>query len=332
MSSIIIILIWISIIAIITAIPLSIDITTKVNATPLNFFSNVLPLSVDTSIVNETIENQEINSANTNQVKPKIYTSFYPIYDFVNKIGKDMVDTSTIVPAGIEPHDFEPTPKQIIELQNADLIFVNGAGFEKWIERVQGANTVDLSKSLAVEKTANSVPDPHIWLDPVVVKNISAGILNTLIKIDPQNADYYENNQIEFSVNLDKLNSDIVGNLTDCRLDDFIAFHDAFSYFAKRYGLNQHSIEGLAPEADVDPQRVSDTINLARQLGVNIIFAEETVDPRLSNTIANEINGKVLVLNPIEVLSQQELENGEDYFSKMYENLENLKVALDCKS
>ena len=136
--------------------------------------------------------------------------------------------------------------------------------------------------------------------------------------------------QVSLSPKLDKLNSDIAGNLTDCSLDDFIAFHDAFSYFAKRYGLTQHSIEGLAPEADVDPQRVSDTISLARQLGVKVIFAEESVDPRLSNTIANEINGQVLVLNPIEVLSQQELESGEDYFSKMYKNLENLKVALEC--
>lgn len=330
MSNNIIILICISI-AIITTISLSIGVTANVNATPLNYFSHVLPLSVDASIVNETLENQETNSANTNQDKPKIYTSFYPIYDFVNKIGKDMVEASTIVPAGIEPHDFEPTPKQIIDLQDSDVIFINGAGFEKWIERVQGANTVDLSTSLAIEKT-DSVPDPHIWLDPIIVKNISAVILDTLIKIDPQNSDYYEKNQMEFSSSLDKLNSDIVRNLTDCRLDDFIAFHDAFSYFAKRYELTQHSVEGLAPEADVDPQRVSDTINLARQLNVSVIFAEETVDPRLSNTIANEINGQVLILNPIEVLSQQELENGEDYFSKMYENVENLKVALGCRS
>ena len=292
-------------------------------------FSIDLPTKVNSTTINGTLEGQEKILTNTVQDKPKVYTSFYPIYDFVNKIGKDIVDISTIVPAGGEPHDFEPTPKQIIELQNSDVIFMNGAGFERWIERVQGANTVDLSKSLSIEKIGTA-PDPHIWLDPIIVKNISALILDNLVKIDPDNADYYKNNQIDFNSKLDKLNSDIVGNLTDCRLDDFIAFHDAFSYFAKRYGLVQHSIEGLAPEGNVDPKRVSETINLARQLGVKIIFAEESVDPRLSNTIANEINGQVLVLNPIEMLSQQELENGEDYFSKMYKNLENLRIALEC--
>jgi zinc transport system substrate-binding protein len=316
-------------IAIIT-LSLPIDAATKDNAMSWNILSSILPLSVNASTVNETIGNQGTTSLNTNQDKLEVYTSFYPIYDFVNKIGKDIIDVSTIVPPGIEPHDFEPTPKQIIELQNSDVIFINGAGFEKWIERIQGVNTVDLSSSLSIEKT-EAVPDPHIWLDPLMVKNISAVILDTLIKIDSHNAKYYENNYVKLSSNLDKLNSDIVGNLTDCKLDDFIAFHDSFSYFAKRYGLTQHSIEGLAPEADVDPQRVSDTINLAKQLGVNVIFTEESIDPRLSNTIANEINGKVLVLNPIEVISQQELESGEEYFSKMYENLENLKVALDCK-
>lgn len=288
-----------------------------------------LPTRVNSTTVNGTLESQEKILTNTDQDKPKVFTSFYPIYDFVNKIGKDMVDASTIVPAGVEPHDFEPTPKQIIELQNSDIIFMNGAGFERWMERVQGTNTADLSTSLSIEKIGTA-PDPHIWLDPIIVKNISAIILDNLVKIDPDNADYYKNNQLDFNSKLDKLNSDIVGNLTDCRLDDFIAFHDAFSYFAKRYGLVQHSIEGLAPEGNVDPKRVSDTINLARQLSVKVIFAEESVDPRLSNTIANEINGQVLVLNPIEVLSQQELESGEDYFSKMYKNLENLKVALEC--
>lgn len=292
-------------------------------------FSIDLPTKVNSTTVNGTLESQEKILTNTDQDKPKVFTSFYPIYDFVNKIGKDMVDASTIVPAGVEPHDFEPTPKQIIELQNSDIIFMNGAGFERWMERVQGANMVDLSTSLSIEKIGTA-PDPHIWLDPVIVKNTSAIILDNLVKIDPDNADYYKNNQLDFNSKLDKINSDIVGNLTDCRLEDFIAFHDAFSYFAKRYGLVQHSIEGLAPEGNVDPKRVSDTINLARQLSVKVIFAEESVDPRLSNTIANEINGQVLVLNPIEVLSQQELESGEDYFSKMYKNLDNLKVALEC--
>ncbi len=304
--------------------------------------TNLVNASVTTNAssannVNSSISSQDGNIERpttsfdpiSNQSSLNTYASFYPVYDFVKKIGMEKVNVSIVVPPGIEPHDFEPTAKQVVELQNADLIFINGAGFEEWLDRIGNDNIVELSKGLSIENV-DSVPDPHIWLDPVLVKNLSTAILDALITRDPQNADYYKNNNIEFNTKLDKLNSDIKNNLTDCRLNDFIAFHDAFGYFANRYGLIQHSIEGLAPEAGVNPQSVSDAINLARQLNISVVFAEENIDPRLSETIANEIGGRVLLLNPIELISQEEQDLGEDYISKMYDNLNNLKIALGC--
>ncbi len=267
----------------------------------------------------------------SNQTNLKIFTSFYPLYDFVKKIGKDKVDVSLIVPAGIEPHDFEPTAKQIIEMQKANLIFINGAGFELWINKLTNSNIIDLSRDLPIEMVDNT-PDPHTWLDPVMVKTQAKTIFENLTSMDPQNTDYYMNNYIQFDTNLEELNSNIRNNLTDCNLNDFIAFHDAFGYFAKRYGLTQNTIQGLSQEADINPQRISDAINLSKQLGINIIFSEDNIDPRLSNTIANEINGQVLILSPIEILSDEEKQMNKDYFSKMYDNMNNLKIALKCTS
>lgn len=304
--------------------------TNLVNASVTTNASSIDNVNTSISYQNGNIETSTTNfDPISNQSSLNTYASFYPIYDFVKKIGMEKVNVSTVVPPGIEPHDFEPTAKQVVELQNADLIFINGAGFEEWLDRIGNDNIVELSKGLSIEN-ADSVPDPHIWLDPVLVKNLSTAILDTLITRDPQNADYYRNNNIEFNTKLDKLNSDIKNNLTDCRLNDFIAFHDAFGYFANRYGLIQHSIEGLAPEAGVNPQSVSDAINLSRQLNISVIFGEENIDPRLSETIANEIGGRVLLLNPIELISQEEQDLGEDYISKMYDNLNNLKIALGC--
>ena len=120
--------------------------------------------------------------------------------------------------------------------------------------------------------------------------------------------------------------------MTNCDLNDFIAFHDAFGYFVKRYGLTQHSISGSSPEADINPQRIAEAIKLAEQLGVSIIFSEDNIEPRLSNTIANEIGGKVLILSPIEMITREEQALNKDYFSKMYENLDNLKIALRCEN
>lgn len=280
---------------------------------------------------NKINDSESLIPMSSDKTHLKIFTSFYPIYDFVKKIGKDKVDISTIVPIGIEPHDFEPTAKQIIEIQKADLIFINGIGFESWISKVINSNIVDLSKNITIEKI-NSDPNPHIWLDPILVKTLSKTIFDRLVSLDPQNTDYYKENFKEFNNNLELLNSDILMNLTNCSLDDFIAFHDSFGYFAKRYGLTQHPIGGLSPEADVNPQRVSESIRLAEQLGINVIFSEDNIEPRLANTIANEIEGRVLILSPIEMISQEEQSLNKDYFSKMYDNLDNLKIALRCES
>lgn len=302
----------------------------------LTLFSSVISKSIATTnlsqnsnnSINESEGQRQISSNNTNL---KIFTSFYPIYDFVKKIGKDRMDVSSIVPAGIEPHDFEPTAKQIIELQKADVIFINGAGFESWINKMGNVTVVDLSKDLP-DEILGSTSDPHIWLDPILVKTYSKTIFEKLISLDPQNTDYYADNFNEFNNKLELLNLDISKNLTNCDLDDFIAFHDAFGYFAKRYGLTQHSISGSSPEADINPQRIADAIKLSEELGVNIIFSEDNIEPRLSNTIANEVGGKVLILSPIEMITQEEQALNKDYFSKMYDNLDNLKIALRCEN
>jgi len=276
-----------------------------------------------------------INSNNSDGIKSnatnplKIFASFYPIYDFVKKIGKDKVDVSVIVPNGMEPHDFEPTAKQIIDLQKADAIFINGMGFESWIDKLNDANIVDLGKDLPTEKNTQ-VANPHIWLDPLLVKLQAKYILNSLISLDPQNKLYYNDNHVQFTNNLDRLHADIVSNLTNCKLHDFLSFHNAFSYFADRYGLVQHSIQGLSPETEAPPQKIRESIDLAKQLGLDVVFTEEGVDPRLSDTIAQEISGQVLILSPIETISDEEKQMNKDYFSKMYDNLNNLKTALKC--
>jgi len=303
----------------------------------ITLFSSIIPKSIATTNLSQNDNNNSINESesqgiiSSNNTNLKIFASFYPIYDFVKKIGKDRVDVSTIVPASIEPHDFEPTARQIIELQKADVIFINGAGFESWIKKIGNAAVVDLSKDLPIENIG-STPDPHIWLDPNLVKAYSKTIFEKLISLDPQNTDYYTSNFNEFNGKLELLNSDINMNLTNCDLNDFIAFHDAFGYFAKRYGLTQHSISGLSPEGDINPQKITEAIKLAEQLGVNIIFSEDNIEPRLSDTIANEIGGKVMRLSPIEMITQEEQTLDKDYFSKMYDNLDNLKIALRCEN
>jgi zinc transport system substrate-binding protein len=179
--------------------------------------------------------------------------------------------------------------------------------------------------------TGNTV-DPHIWLDPILVKNQVKNIEEALIKLDPANKEYYEKSANNFSSELDSLDALIRSTLQTCDKKDFIAFHDAFNYFANRYGLKQHSIQGASPEGEVLPQKMQEMITLARDLGTNIIYSEELVDPRFAEVIAQELpNGQVLTLSPVEGIDSEEQAAGIGYLDKMRENVASLKIGLQCQ-
>lgn len=264
--------------------------------------------------------------------KLNIVASFYPIYEFVKQVGGDKVAISSLIPVGVEPHDFEPTIQQIQNAESADIVFFNGLGFESsWLNKINNDNLVDTSLGVNTTKTGNTI-DPHIWLDPILVKNQVKNIEDELIKLDPANKEYYQNNAINFTRALDSLDALIRSTLQTCDKKDFVAFHDAFSYFANRYGLKQHSVQEASPEGEVLPQRIQEIIELARGLGLNVIYSEELVDPRLAEVIAQEIpNGRVLILSPIEGIESKEQAAGIGYLDKMRENIDNLNAGLACQ-
>lgn len=276
---------------------------------------------------------------NASTHKIKIVASFYPVYEFVKKVGGDKVDASVLVPIGAEPHDFDPTIQQIQGVESAAMLVYSGAGMEStWINKVNPKFPVDTSEGIHLltsnDAQIHAPTDPHIWLDPILAIRQVENIRDGLSKVDPNNAAYYDQNAQNFIGQLKSLDTSIRGNLTssNCAKRDFIAFHNAFSYFAKQYGLNQHSIEGLTPQGEVLPQRLVQVVQLAKNLGINIIYSEDLVDPRSSQAIADEIpNGKVIVLSPIEGINKQEQQQGIGYLQKMYQNLSALKEGLQCK-
>lgn len=273
---------------------------------------------------------------NNNGSKINVVASFYPIYEFVKKVGADKVDVSTLVPLGVEPHDFEPTIEQIQRAESADLVIYNGAGLERWIEKINAKVKIDASQDISL-LTSNDTEneggyDPHVWLDPILVEALVEKIKDALVNIDPANSQYYQSNANKFIAELNNLDNNIKTELATCNKKDFIAFHNAFTYFANRYGLNQHSIHGITPEGEVLPQRLQEVIQLARDLGLNTIYSEDLVDPRSAEVIAQEIpNGKVLILSPIEGINAEEQKVGIDYLDKMNEDIDNLKIGLECQ-
>jgi zinc transport system substrate-binding protein len=291
----------------------------------------------DVALENDTSKALVISNSNLSEPiaqqssKINVVASFFPIYEFAKQVGGDRVNIMTLIPAGVEPHDYEPTIQQLQEAENADVVFFNGLGFEdSWIGRINNDNLVDTSSLLNLSQ-GSKTRNPHVWLDPVLAKAQVQQVENALIEIDPNNKLYYQNNAMNFTAELESLDSEIKNVLQTCNKKDFVAFHDAFGYFANRYGLIQHSVQGISPEGEVLPQRIEQTIRLADDLGLNVIYAEELLDPRFAEVIAQEIpNGKVLVLSPLEGIEKEEMDTGIGYLDKMEQNISNLKVGLEC--
>jgi zinc transport system substrate-binding protein len=297
-----------------------------------NQISNTsLPLDFGSTNVTQRNSNDELNS-NTSH-KLRVVSSFFPIGEFVKKIGGDMVESSLLIPAGVEPHDFEPTINQIQTVDSADVLVYNGLGIENWIAKINSAHKIDASEGLnaSYPDKRNMTLDPHIWLDPLLAKKEVENIRNGLMIVDPSNKDTYFNNAKIFLDELDNLDKAIRTDLESCKKRDFISFHNSFSYFAKQYGLNQHSISNVGPEAEITPTRLAEIINIAKSLGLSVIYSEELMDPRYASVVAQEIpEGKVLVLSPIEGLTKIEQDSGIGYIDKMHQNIKNLMVGLEC--
>lgn len=305
--------------------------------TALATIAVVIPLAMLATIYTARPEVQ----VSDEQEKITVVASFYPLYEFASHVGGDRAEVSSLVPVGIEPHDWEPTPQDRLRVQSASMLVINGAGFESWASGTEARVIVNTSEGIDLEHEEEIEEDkhgheggvnPHIWLDPVLAKHQVEKIREAMVNADPANADYYNENAGRFAAELDQLDAFVDLELSNCEKSDFIAFHDAFVHFAERYGLIQHSIHGVSPEGEILPQRLQEIIELANELGIDVIYAEDLIDSRLANTIAGEIpGGRVIVLSPIEGIDKEERALDISYIDKMKENVANLKVGLECR-
>ncbi|TBR10211.1 MAG: ABC transporter substrate-binding protein [Candidatus Nitrosotenuis sp.] len=277
----------------------------------------------------------------TETAKLNVVASFYPLYQFSKGVGGDKVDVSTLIPSGIEPHEWEPSPGDLVSLKHANVFVYNGVGMEPFIDRliaseeykntvfVESTKKIELIK-ITDENEARFMNNPHVWLDPILAKQQVAEIKDAFSKADPSNADYYAQNADDYNAKLDALDAKIRSGLSDCKKDTFMPFHDAYPYFAKRYGLKSLPLSGISPDSEITSSELKKFVDYVKANHVQVIFDEELVDPRLAQVLADEAGAKVMVFSPLEGLTDDEIKAGMTYFDKMDENLQNIKVALEC--
>ena len=262
-----------------------------------------------------------------------VYTSVYPIYDFTKKIGADTVRVENMVPAGVEPHDWEPSAQDIIRLEQAALFIYNGAGLEHWTEDVLLALE---NKDLVVLVASEGIPilqadgrkDPHVWLNPQYAKKEAENIMKALCEVNPDQAALYEENFLALSEEFDLLDEIFSEIFSNTHRKDVIVAHEAFGYLCEAYGLRQIGIEGLEPNTEPSPKKMREIIEFAKEHTVTTIFFEELASAKVAEIIASEIGATTAVLHPVEGLSEEQKERGDDYFSLMRENADALKKAL----
>ncbi|MBI4258822.1 MAG: zinc ABC transporter substrate-binding protein [Thaumarchaeota archaeon] len=268
--------------------------------------------------------------------KMPVVASFFPLYDFARQVGGDKVEVSILVSSGAEVHDWEPTVEAIRQAASAKVTLYNGANLEPWADSLKNSvgafniTHVDTSDGLSLLPLEEGGNDPHIWLDPQNAKHQVTKISEAFVNVDPANKEYYEANANMYMAKLDALDAEIRDSLRTCARTEFISFHEAFSYFAKRYGLTQLYLLSSGEE-EPSPEDVIRVIQAAQEKGITIVYSEPLQDPRLAEEVARHIpGGRVLSLSPLEEIPQEDIEAGEDYLSIMRENLRNLLEGLEC--
>ncbi len=180
------------------------------------------------------------------------------------------------------------------------------------------------------ESELNHVYDPHIWLDPILAKSQVMTIASYLEKSDPEHAEIYHDNAISYAKKLDQLDQEIKSELSDCKKDTFVPFHNAFSYFAERYDLHTLAvIQEFSPETPVTAKDIEELIYFAEENDIKYFFTEENRNSKLAEQLAIELGGDILLFSPLESLTSDDKPD-TTYFDKMRDNIASLKIALEC--
>lgn len=264
--------------------------------------------------------------------------SFYPLAFLLGRLTDEAV--YQVTPSGVEPHDYEASPQDILRLREMDLFVYNGGGLDIWAQRLQQNFTDARVTSLNMIETLNNNGvslrtgpdiDPHFWLDPVFMKVAVNQLVVALTLLEPSEQSRLVTNADDLKAELSALDEDYRAGLSSCRIKTIVVSHDAFGYLADRYGFKIISISGLSPEQQPSARHLGELASLVRENGIKYVFFETLVSPKLSETLAAEAGAQTLVLNPIEGLTREDRAEGKNYFVLMRENLRQLRLAMDCQ-
>lgn len=262
--------------------------------------------------------------------KVDAFVSILPQAYFVERIGGELVDVDVLVGPGQSPATYDPSPRQLTRLAQADVFFRIGVPFEnRLIKKITGAfpdlNVVDTRRGVKLlhldehdhdGHAHHDVQDPHIWLDPLRVKIQAKTIADELARLDPDHADAYKKNLAAFHAELDRVDKEIKAMLAPYRGRAFMVFHPAYGYFADAYGLRQVAVERGGREPT--PRQLAHWIDTARKNDIRIVFVQPQFSQNAAERLADSIDGAVKPMDPL----------AHDYLNNLYKMAREIAAAL----
>ena len=285
--------------------------------------------------------------------KLTIYTTLYPLEYFAERIGGDNVTAESIIPPGSDAHSFEPTTRTMTELAEADLFIYNGAGMEGFADAAKDTLTnedvmiLESAEGIHVDETkeeheeheehgeddAHSDHDhgninPHIWIDPTLAIQQAENIKKALIKIDPDKQETFESNFVALKEELLALDKEFQEMADRAPKKEFLISHDAYSYWESRYGLKQVSVSGLSPSQEPTQKQLEEIIETAKSYDLKYMLFEQNATPKPAKAVQQELGLETLRIHNLSVLTEEDIENDETYFTLMKQNIQTLEKAL----
>ena len=299
--------------------------------------------------------------------KVSVMASFYPLKYLTEQIGGELTSVTSLTPDGAEPHDLELSPASVDQLGKADaVVYLKGfqSAVDEAVEHNAPKTVIDVAPAVQLVKVSDSgnhvddhdhdadhdhdheadhdhdhkadhdhdhdhdmSTDPHFWLDPERMSQAATLIGQALADADPKNAQTYTSNAANVAHSMKDLGTELVSGTATCEHTTFVTAHAAFGYLADRTGLTQVGISGLDPDSSPSPARLQEISELVKAQGVSTIFTEALIDPKVAETLAQDLGIETAVLDPIE----SQVNPNEDYAAAMRNNITALRTALHCK-
>ena len=234
--------------------------------------------------------------------KFKVVTTFTVIQDIAQNVAGNAATVESITKPGAEIHEYEPTPKDIVKAQSADLILWNGLNLERWFERffqnIKDKPAVVVTEGIQplsiYEGPYKDAPNPHAWMSPSNALIYIENIKNALVKYDPQNAAVYEKNAADYAQKIKQLDEPRRAKLAQIPEAQrwLVTSEGAFSYLAKDYNLKEGYLWPINAEQQGTPQQVRKVIDLVRKNNIPVVFSESTISAKPAQQVAKESGAK----------------------------------------